>query len=111
MTGIHNEAAFEDGICAHLAAHGWLYEPGAAARYDRVHALFPKDLTAWLQDTQPDAWEALTTAHGAAAPAILADRLRASLDKQGTLALLRDGLDVVGLRQRLTLCQFRPLSA
>ena len=108
MTGIHNEIAFEDGICAYLAAHTWLYEPGAAARYDRPQALFPEDLAAWLQDTQPDAWEALTKTSGAAALATLADRLRASLDKLGTLALLRDGLDVVGLRQRLSLCQFRP---
>ncbi len=40
--------------------------------------------------------------------AALSDRLRTALDKGGTLTLLRDGLDVVGLRQRLVLCQFRP---
>jgi type I restriction enzyme R subunit len=108
MTGIHNELAFEDGICAHLAAHGWLYDPTAATRYDRAHALFPEDLAAWLQQTQPDAWDSLTKAHGAATLAALADRLRTALDKQGTLALLRDGLDIVGLKQRLSLCQFRP---
>ena len=111
MTGIHKEFAFEDGICAHLAAHGWLYEPAAAARYDRAHALFPEDLTAWLQATQPKAWNSLSKTQGPAVANVLGDRLRAALDRQGTLALLRDGLDVVGLRQRLALCQFRPALA
>ncbi len=33
---VHLEAAFEEDICAHLAAHGWLYAEGdAAADYDR----------------------------------------------------------------------------
>ncbi|MCG7363907.1 DEAD/DEAH box helicase family protein [Roseomonas sp. ACRSG] len=108
---IHKELAFEDGICAHLAAHNWLYEAGAAARYDRAHALFPEDLVAWVQQTQPDAWATLEKTQGAAAATVLADRLRAALDKQGTLTLLRDGLDIVGLRQRLSLCQFRPALA
>jgi type I restriction enzyme R subunit len=108
---IHKELAFEDGICAHLAAHGWLYETGAALRYDRARALFPEDLAAWVQQTQPEAWASLEKTQGPAAAAVLADRLRAALDKQGTLALLRDGLDIVGLRQRLSLCQFRPALA
>ena len=108
MTAIHKELAFEDAICAHLAANGWLYESGAAARYDRAHALFPEDLAAWLQQTQPDAWDGLLKTHGPATLSVLSDRLRTALDKGGTLALLRDGLDVIGLRQRLVLCQFRP---
>ena len=105
---LHREIAFEDAICAHLAAQGWLCEPDAAARYDRAHALFPDDLLAWLQATQPEAWTALVKTYGASAAATLADRLRAALDRFGTLALLRDGLDIVGLRQRVALCQFRP---
>ena len=81
---IHKEIALEDGICAHLAAQGWLYEANAAARYDRASALFPEDLLAWVEATQPDAWVALQKAHGTAAGATLAQRLRAALDKQGT---------------------------
>jgi type I restriction enzyme R subunit len=111
VTGIHKEIAFEDGICAHLAAHGWLYDADAAARYDRARALFPEDLVAWVQATQPAAWDALAKSHGPAAGTVLADRLRAALDKQGTLEVLRAGLDVVGLKQRLALCQFRPALA
>ncbi|WP_233256053.1 type I restriction endonuclease subunit R [Falsiroseomonas bella] len=108
---IHKEKAFEEGICAHLAAHGWLYEEGSADRYDRWRALFVEDLAAWAQASQPDAWATLTKTHGAAAAKTLADKLRAALDKQGTLHLLRHGLDVVGLKATLSLCQFRPALA
>lgn len=49
----HKEVAFEDDICAHLGAHGWLYDPGDAQHYDRALALFPPDLTAWVRASQP----------------------------------------------------------
>ena len=66
---LHKEIEFEKDICAHLAAHGWLYVEGDAADYDRARALFPADLIAWIQQTQPKAWEALTKNHGASAEA------------------------------------------
>ena len=56
---LHKEISFEDEICEHLAAHGWLYAEGDAANYDRARALFPADVLAWVQATQPKAWEAL----------------------------------------------------
>jgi type I restriction enzyme R subunit len=111
MTGLHHEARLEEAICTHLAAHGWLYEPDAAARHDRARGLFPEDLLAWVQATQPEAWEALAKTHGPAAATALADRLRAALDRQGTLELLRHGLDMVGLRRPIQLAQFRPALA
>jgi type I restriction enzyme R subunit len=92
---LHKEIAFEDGVCGHLSAHHWLYEAGAADRYDRPRALFVEDLAAWVQESQPGAWATLEATN------VLADRLRAALDKQGTLHLLRNGLDVVGLKQSL----------
>jgi type I restriction enzyme R subunit len=105
---LHRESRLEDAICAHLAAHGWLYEADAAARHDRPRGLFLEDLTAWVQTTQPDAWEALTKTHGASAGLALADRLRVALDRQGTLEVLRQGLDMVGLRRPIALVQIRP---
>ena len=36
-----------------------LYEFKSADRYDRARALFPEDLVAWLQETQPEAWDVL----------------------------------------------------
>lgn len=108
---LHQEIAFENEICAHLGAKGWLYEPTSAASYDRARALFPSDLVAWIVATQPQAWETLRKNHGAAAEAMLLDRLRKELDERGTLDVLRNGLDMVGLRANLTLAQFRPALA
>jgi type I restriction enzyme R subunit len=105
---LHKELAFEDDVCAHLAAQGWLYAEGDAAGHDRARALFPADLVAWVQASQPDAWATLEKTHGASAGTVLADRLRKSLDERGTLDVLRNGLDVVGLKTRLSLAQFRP---
>ena len=33
---LHREIHLEDEICTALAAAGWLYDPGDAARYDRT---------------------------------------------------------------------------
>lgn len=108
MSSLHKEIHFETEICAHLAAHGWLYDEGDGQRYDRARALFPADVVAWVQTTQPKAWEALTKNHGAQAEAVLLDRLRASLNQRGTLDVLRHGIELLGLRQPLALCQFKP---
>ena len=108
---LHQEIAFEDDICAHLAAHGWLYEPGDAQRYDRARALFPPDLIAWVRDTQPSAWESLTKTHGAATETVFLDRIRTQLDDRGTLDLLRHGVELLGLRKPLQLAQFKPALA
>lgn len=105
---VHKEISFEDEICAHLADHGWLHAPGDAAGHDRARALFPADLTAWVQATQPATWEALSKTHGANAGTVLANRLRKSLDERGVLDVLRNGLDIVGAKGRLAMAQFRP---
>ena len=105
---IHKEIAFEDEICEHLGAHGWVYVEGDASRYDRARALFPDDVLAWVQSTQPAAWEAVEKNHGTAAGETLLDRLRDSLDQRGTLDVLRHGIDMLGLKGKLPLAQFKP---
>lgn len=105
---LHKEISFETEVCEHLAAHGWLHDAGDYARHDRGRALFTPDLTAWVEQTQPEAWAALSKTHGTAAPDVLADRLRKSLDERGVLDVLRNGLDIVGARGRLAMAQFRP---
>lgn len=105
---LHKEVEFENDICAHLAAHGWLYDPADAASYDRARALFPTDILAWVQATQPKAWDALTKNHGGAAEAVLLDRIRKQLDDRGTLDVLRFGVELLGLRHPLSLAQFKP---
>jgi type I restriction enzyme R subunit len=108
---LHKEIALESEICAHLADHGWLYAEGDAAHYDRARALLPTDLIAWVQETQPKAWETLVKQQGSAAETTLLDRVRAQLDQRGTLDVLRNGVDVMGLRQALPVAQFRPALA
>ena len=84
---------------------------GEFAAYDRARAVFPADVIAWVQDTQPKAWDALCKSHGAAAEAVLLDRIRKQLDDRGTLDVLRHGIELLGLRQPLQLAQFKPALA
>jgi type I restriction enzyme R subunit len=105
---LHNENQFEIEICQHLAGHGWEYAAGDAASYDRGRALFPADVLAWVQATQPQAWEALVKNHGAKAGETLLDRLRDQLDQAGTLEVLRQGIELLGLRHKLKLAEFKP---
>jgi type I restriction enzyme R subunit len=108
---LHKEISFETEICEHLAAHGWLYEDKDAAGFVRGLALYPEDVLAWVQATQPAAWDALTKNHGAAAADTLLNRLRQSIDQQGTLHVLRHGFDVLGLKKEIKLAQFKPALA
>ena len=105
---LHKEIRFEDEICAYLSAHGWLYDPGSAAQYDRTRALFPPDLVAWVQQTQPKAWEALSRSHGASANTALLARVRKQIDDRGTLDVIRHGIEMVGVRGSIQLAQFKP---
>ena len=108
---LHKENKFEDEICEELSASGWLYAEKDAANYDRERALYPLDVVAWVQETQPDAWEVLTKNHGAAAEQTLLNRLRDILNKNGTLSVLRQGFDVLGVRRKIQLAQFKPALA
>jgi len=108
MSALHTETAFEDEICAGLVAAGWLYDPEDAARYDREHALFPDDLIAWISVSQPKSWESLAAAHGANTGKVIMERLRKTLDTQGTLHVLRHGFEMLGLRKPISMAQFAP---
>ena len=105
---LHQEISFEAEVCDYLAANGWLYQFGDAQTYDRARALFPADLIAWVQETQQKAWEGLQKTHGAAAETTLLDRVRKSLDDRGTLDVLRNGVEMIGVRQPVALAQFKP---
>ncbi|MEY2342769.1 type I restriction endonuclease subunit R [Acidithiobacillus sp. IBUN Pt1247-S3] len=115
---IHTESRLESEICADMAALGWLYTPPDAShispdapRYDREHALFPDDLHAWIEASQPDAWARIVKTHGANAMNEVVDRLRKTLDTHGTLHVLRHGFEMLGLRHPVSVVQFRPALA
>ena len=107
----HKEIAFEEEICEYLGAHGWVYVEGDSSRYDRAHALFPDDVLAWVQTTQPAAWEALVKNHGSQAGETLLTRLRDSMNQRGTLDVLRQGIEMLGVKGKLPLAQFKPALA
>ncbi|MBW0447951.1 type I restriction endonuclease subunit R [Paraburkholderia phenoliruptrix] len=109
MSDLHQEHHFETAICEHLAQLGWLYEQAdAAPSYDRTSALYLPDLVAWIEITQPDAWKTLTKNHGSTLTAMLAERIRKNMDERGTLDVLRRGVEMLGLKQPLSLIQFKP---
>lgn len=108
---VHTEVHLEHEISAYLAADGYLFADGDAAKYDRTRALFGEDTLAWVQATQPRAWATLAKNHGAAAGETLLARVRQQLDQRGTLDVLRHGVDLLGLKDRIALAQFRPALA
>ncbi|WP_246120810.1 type I restriction endonuclease [Luteimonas granuli] len=105
---LHQEHHFEREICAHLAANGWIHAERDAAQYDRQHGLFLPDLLAWIESTQTDSWQRLLKTHGQHLGERLADRVRKNLDERGTLDVLRRGVEMLGLKQPLSLAQFKP---
>jgi type I restriction enzyme R subunit len=55
---IHNEYVFENEICAELKNRGWLHSTNDSG-YSRELALFPEDIFAWLEDSQPEQYNKL----------------------------------------------------
>lgn len=108
---LHHECQFESEICEHLKATGWIRENQRDVGFVRGLCLFPQDVLAWVQQTQPEAWDVLLKNHGPTAADHLLSRLRNSLDQQGTLTVIRHGFDVLGLRKELKMAQFKPANA
>ncbi|WP_411721122.1 type I restriction endonuclease, partial [Mycetocola sp.] len=113
--GKHNEYWFEDELAAHLQANGWEYSKDDTG-YDRELALFPADVFAWLEATQPDALaqkvkaSALPAAQGKSREqvlTVLAQTLgRPFAQGGGTLNVLRHGFKDVATQ--FDMCQFKP---
>ena len=109
MTANHREIAFEMAIEQRLLMHGG-YAQGDANGFDAARGLFPADVLAFVQATQPTTWKALEQFHGANAGAQLLDDLGRALASAslGTLHLLRHGFACFGKTVRLA--YFAPAS-
>lgn len=108
LSNVHTERIFENELCDHLASHGWtvLTHPKEAASYSRELALFPDDLLAFIQDTQPAEWAKFKKWHNGQPETMFVKRVAEQLDKHGTLHLLRHGFK--DRDAKFFLCQFRP---
>ena len=97
---MHKEIDFENDIELALTAYGG-YEKGDPKTYDPETALFPADVVAFVQRTQPKFWQRLTQLDADKAPAVLVDGLVKELAAKGALAVLRAGFKCVGKTVRL----------
>ena len=123
---IHTEIVFEDEVCEHLKAHGWLcdgplpYQKGYAydAGYNARLGLFPADALGWVKETQPDTWAKFAKNHTQDPDDVFLRRLAEELDRDrptirqdkpqlwGTLYVLRKGFEDINATFRMA--QFAP---
>ncbi|UJP04101.1 MAG: DEAD/DEAH box helicase family protein [Nitrosomonas sp.] len=97
---MHKEIDFENGI-EHALITGGGFEKGGPHGYDAESALFPADVVAFVQKTQPKIWERLTQLDAGKAAAMLLDSLVKELAAKGSLAVIREGFKCVGKTVRL----------
>ena len=93
----YTEYAFETAIEHHLTTAGG-YEKGDREAFDPLRALFPADVIAFIQTTQPKEWEYLANLQKEKAQDTLLDDLCRALnsDHEGCLSVLRHGFKCFG---------------
>lgn len=90
----HQEKHFESYVVSKLAEQGW--KIGKTDLYDTERALYPDDLIAWMEATQPEKLEKLKKDNGERYRDVLMDRLAKALETHGTAQLLRQGFSIAG---------------
>ncbi|MBI3463817.1 MAG: type I restriction endonuclease subunit R, partial [Planctomycetes bacterium] len=94
----HREIAFEDAIEHHLLSAGG-YERGEPQNFERERAIDPSLFLSFVQETQPETWQALVRLHGADTADVVLDDLCKALDgPHGALAVIRHGFKCFGKR-------------
>ena len=107
MSG-HTERAFETAIEAGLTNFGG-YETRKPRTYDEALALFPADVTGFLNESQPAKWQGLDALLGTKTATTVLDTLSKELALKGTLHVLRHGFKCYGKAFRMA--YFRPNTA
>ena len=102
-----SEKAFETYLEQMLAEGAWL--PGTNAEWDKVRALFPARVFAFIETTQPRLWAEMAAQHGGNLQPMLLDALSKELDIKGSLHVLRHGFKFYGKLFRLA--YFKPAHA
>ena len=104
MPAKHNEEAFEKEIVAQMTASGDWFE-GSNTKYDSTLCLYPEALIQFIQTTQLETWEALKKALGGDARTAFLSHVAKEIALRGTLAVLRNDVDLYGCRFRLVFFQ------
>jgi len=97
---VHKEIRFEEAIEVALTTEGG-FQKGAPGSFDAERALFPDDVIAFIQDSQPSRWQTLVDYHGAGAADALLTSLTKELASKGVLNVLRHGFKCFGKTFRL----------
>ncbi len=100
----HTERDFERAIEVELTSTGG-YTKRTPKDYDESLALFPADVTEFLQESQRTKWKALETLLGAKTDATVLSDLVKELEIKGTLHVLRHGFKSYGKTFRLAFFQ------
>lgn len=99
------ETAFESYVEEILlTVGGW--KSGTNAEWDKERALFPAQIFAFIQGTQPKLWENMHKLHGIGLENLLITTLAKELDAKGSLHVLRHGFKFYG--KTFQLAMFRP---
>ena len=109
MPGQYTEKAFETAIEHHLTTSGG-YAAGDREGFDLERAIFPAEVLAFVQATQPDEWAYLANIQKDKAAETLLDDLCRALDSEheGCLSVLRHGFKCFG--KRFFVAYFAPAS-
>src|SRR5437016_6770712 len=94
---IRKEITFEDAIETYLIDHGG-YRKGNKEEFNRESALNKNTVLAFLQESQPKAWEKLKAIHGKDIESKVIQRLYKELELRGMLDVLRNGFTDYGVK-------------
>ncbi|MFB4203228.1 type I restriction endonuclease subunit R [Arhodomonas sp. KWT2] len=97
---MHQEIYFEQAMEQSLTEHGG-YEQGAPQGFDPARALFPDEVIAFIQASQPQRWQSLVKLHGDQAGEVLLSALFKELASKNALHVLRHGFKCFGKTFRL----------
>lgn len=95
MSGQASEKAFETYVEEVLQSTGG-WGAGALSEWDKEHALFPAQVFAFIEDTQPKLWESMRKLHSSALEGLIVKALIKELDAKGSLHVLRHGFKFYG---------------
>src|SRR5688500_2530255 len=95
MSSKTKELAFETYVEEILRMRsGWA--SGNVAEWDKERALFPAQVFAFIQDTQPALWKQMKDLHAVGLEPLLINTLVKELDAKGSLHVLRHGFKFYG---------------